>query len=145
MSQGGAEAASGGAARLPIRPGLFVEHGDAPPALVGSRDRETGQVFFPAEVMNPVTMREGTLERHAFDGAGRLVAWTVIRSATPKITAAPARPSVANGTIQMSQGGGRPAGSSDCGRMVAAGRRGATGNHPGRSRWRAIERNRICG
>lgn len=83
MNQGGAEAASGGAARLPIRPGLFVEHGDAPPALVGSRDRETGQVFFPAEVMNPVTMREGTLERHAFDGAGRLVAWTVIARGLP--------------------------------------------------------------
>lgn len=66
---------------VPIRPDLFVE--GSPPKLVGSRDRETGQVFFPAEAMNPVTMTEGTLERHEFDGGGRLVAWTVIGRGLP--------------------------------------------------------------
>lgn len=70
-------------ARTPIRPGLFVERGGAAPALVGSRDRETGQVFFPAEAMNPVTRREGTLEHHEFDGGGTLVAWTVIGRGLP--------------------------------------------------------------
>ncbi len=75
MSQGPAERAPGAAVRVPIRPDLFTGRPADPPALVGSRDRETGQVFFPAEAMNPVTMREGTLERHEFDGAGRLVAW----------------------------------------------------------------------
>lgn len=69
--------------RVPIRPGLFVERDDGPPALVGSRDRETGQVFFPAETMNPATMREGTLDRHEFDGGGTLVAWTVIGRGMP--------------------------------------------------------------
>jgi hypothetical protein len=67
--------------RVPIRPDLFVD-GD-PPRLVGSRDRSSGQVFFPAEVMNPVTMTEGTLERHEFDGAGTLVAWTVVARGLP--------------------------------------------------------------
>ncbi len=68
-------------ARLPIRPDLFVDAD--PPRLVGSRDRETGEVFFPAEVMNPRTMREGTLERHEFDGGGTLVAWTVVARGLP--------------------------------------------------------------
>jgi uncharacterized OB-fold protein len=67
--------------RLPIRPDLFVE-GEVP-RLVGSRDRLTGQVFFPAEVMNPVTMTEGTLERHEFAGDGTLVAWTVVGRGLP--------------------------------------------------------------
>lgn len=53
------------------------------PRLIGSRDRLTGQVFFPAEVMNPVTMTEGTLEPHAFEGSGTLVAWTVIGRGLP--------------------------------------------------------------
>ena len=66
---------------VPIRQDLFV--GGAEPRLVGSRDRRTGQVFFPAEAMNPVTMEEGTLERHEFDGSGRLVAWTVIGRGLP--------------------------------------------------------------
>jgi uncharacterized OB-fold protein len=68
-------------ASVPIRPDLYVA-GDSP-RLVGSRDRVTGQVFFPAETMNPVTMSEGTLERHEFDGAGTLVAWTVIGRGLP--------------------------------------------------------------
>ena len=66
---------------VPIRPDLFVDGSE--PRLVGSRDRQTGQVFFPAEAMNPVTMAEGTLERHEFDGSGRLVAWTVIGRGLP--------------------------------------------------------------
>lgn len=79
-----AAAATPAAVRTPIRPDLFVE-GDAqtPPRLVGSRDRITGQVFFPAEAMNPVTMREGTLQRHEFEGGGTLVAWTVIARGLP--------------------------------------------------------------
>lgn len=68
-------------ARVPIRDDLFVD-GD-PPRLVGSRDRVSGEVFFPAEAMNPTTMTEGTLERHEFDGAGTLVAWTVIARGLP--------------------------------------------------------------
>jgi uncharacterized OB-fold protein len=71
------------AARTPIRPDLFVEAAEGAPRLVGSRCRVTGQVFFPAEAMNPVTMEEGTLERHEFDGAGRLVAWTVVARGLP--------------------------------------------------------------
>jgi len=69
--------------RMPIRLDLFAERPGGAPVLVGSRDRETGQVFFPAELMNPVTMREGTLERHELDGAGTLVAWTVIARGAP--------------------------------------------------------------
>jgi len=69
------------AKRAPIRPDLFVD-GD-PPRLVGSRDRDSGEVFFPAEAMNPRTMTEGTLERHEFEGAGTLVAWTVVGRGMP--------------------------------------------------------------
>lgn len=68
-----------GVKRLPIREHLFIERAaDGRPRLIGSRCRETGEVFFPRETMNPVTMKEGTLEDHEFDGAGALVAWTVI-------------------------------------------------------------------
>lgn len=70
-------------ARRPIREGLFVEAPGAAPRLVGSRCRATGQVFFPAEAMNPVTMVEGTLEPYEFEGAGTLVAWTVIDRGLP--------------------------------------------------------------
>ena len=70
--------------RIPIRDKLFVETADdGKPRLIGSRCRETGQVFFPRETMNPVTMQEGTLEDHLFDGAGKLVAWTVIGRGLP--------------------------------------------------------------
>jgi uncharacterized OB-fold protein len=69
------------AKRVAIRPDLVVE-GD-PPLLVGSLDRVTGQVFFPAEAMNPVTMTEGTLDRHAFQGNGQLVAWSVVARGLP--------------------------------------------------------------
>jgi hypothetical protein len=82
LSEPGAAAApTNPPASVPIRPDLYVA--DDPPRLVGSRDRVTGQIFFPAEVMNPVTMTEGTLERHEFDGAGALVAWTVIGRGLP--------------------------------------------------------------
>jgi uncharacterized OB-fold protein len=66
---------------LAIRPDLFVEGPE--PRLIGSRDRHSGEVFFPAEVMNPKTMQEGTLERHEFDGGATLVAWTVIARGMP--------------------------------------------------------------
>lgn len=69
------------AKRTPIRPDLFVDVD--PPRLVGSRDRDSGEVFFPAEAMNPRTMTEGTLERHEFEGAGTLVAWTVVGRGMP--------------------------------------------------------------
>jgi uncharacterized protein len=72
----------GSAARVPIREGLFVE-ADGRAQLIGSRCRETGEVFFPREAMNPRTMVDGTLEDHAFDGAGRLVAWTVVARGMP--------------------------------------------------------------
>jgi uncharacterized OB-fold protein len=84
---------------LAIRPDLFVE-GDEP-RLVGSRDRETGDVFFPAEAMNPRTMQEGTLERHEFDGGGTLVAWTVIGRGMPGFDSP-----YALGTIQLDAGPG---------------------------------------
>lgn len=83
----------------PIRPDLFV--GGDQPRLVGTRDRETGEVFFPAEAMNPVTMREGTLERHEFDGGGTLVAWTVIGRGMPGFDSP-----YALGTIQLDAGPG---------------------------------------
>jgi uncharacterized OB-fold protein len=69
------------AKRVAIRPDIVVEGN--PPLLVGSRDRITGQVFFPAEAMNPVAMTEGTLDRHTFEGSGRLVAWTVVARGLP--------------------------------------------------------------
>lgn len=85
--------------RTAIRPDLFVE-GDEP-RLVGSRDRETGEVFFPAEAMNPTTMREGTLERHEFAGGGALVAWTVIGRGMPGFDSP-----YALGTIRLDAGPG---------------------------------------
>lgn len=70
--------------RTPIRSDLFVEGADGvAPHLIGSCCRESGQVFFPAETMNPVTMKEGTLQRHEFEGGGTLVAWTVIARGLP--------------------------------------------------------------
>jgi uncharacterized OB-fold protein len=82
-----------------IRPDLFVE-GDEP-RLIGSRDRHTGDVFFPAETMNPRTMQEDTLERHEFDGGGTLVAWTVIGRGMPGFDSP-----YALGTIQLDAGPG---------------------------------------
>jgi len=74
----------GAAKRVPIRDGLFIENADdGRPRLIGSKCNETGQVFFPRETMNPVTMKSGTLEDHQFDGAGTLIAWTVIGRGLP--------------------------------------------------------------
>ena len=82
---------------VPIRPDLFVEGPE--PCLIGSRDRDTGEVFFPAEAMNPKTMQEGTLERHEFDGSGTLVAWTVIGRGMPGFDSP-----YALGTVQLDAG-----------------------------------------
>jgi uncharacterized OB-fold protein len=71
------------AATRPIRPRLFTEAGDGPPRLLGSRDRETGQAFWPAEAMNPVTRRPGTLEPAELEGAGRIVSFTTVARGLP--------------------------------------------------------------
>jgi hypothetical protein len=92
--------AAEGVKRSPIRDRLFVEAAsDGRPRLIGSRCRETGQVFFPRETMNPVTMKEGTLEDHEFDGAGTLVAWTVIGRGLPGFDSP-----YAMGTLQLDAG-----------------------------------------
>ncbi|MCP5367484.1 MAG: Zn-ribbon domain-containing OB-fold protein [Hyphomicrobiales bacterium] len=71
-------------ARRPIRDGLFVDgDGSRPPRLLGSRCRETGEVFFPAERFNPTTRRAGTMEPVEIDGAGRIHACTVVRRGLP--------------------------------------------------------------
>ena len=68
----------------PLRDGLFVDGGSGrAPKLVGSRCRETGAVYFPAEVMNPDTRRTGTMEPVEIDGRGRLVSYTVVARGLP--------------------------------------------------------------
>lgn len=63
----------------PLRADLYAE--GSPPRLIGSRCRETGEVFFPQQTMNPITHRAGTMERAEIDGAGTLVNFTrVLRS-----------------------------------------------------------------
>lgn len=69
-----------GASR-PIREGLFLE--GPPPRLLGSRCRETGEVFYPAQVMNPTTCKAGTMEPAEIPGDGTLVNWSVISRAAP--------------------------------------------------------------
>lgn len=72
------------ARRVPIREGLFIESAaDGKPKLVGSRCRETAEVFFPREAMSPTLMRPGTLEDHAFDGSGHIVAFTTVQRGLP--------------------------------------------------------------
>lgn len=69
---------------VPLRAGLFVDGvGDRPPKLLGSRCRETGVVYFPAEIMNPDTRRTGTMEQVEIDGRGRLVSYTVVARGLP--------------------------------------------------------------
>jgi uncharacterized OB-fold protein len=71
----------------PVRPNLFIACGsDGRPKLVGSRCRETGQVFWPAEIMNPITHRFGTLEPAEIDGAGRIVSFTIVARGLPGFT-----------------------------------------------------------
>jgi uncharacterized OB-fold protein len=63
----------------PIRPNLFRAAGAGRgPLLLGSRCRETGTLFFPAEVMNPDTHRAGTMEPVEIEGAGRIYSVTKI-------------------------------------------------------------------
>jgi uncharacterized OB-fold protein len=67
-----------------VRPNLFIACGrDGRPKLLGSRCRETGQVFWPAEMMNPMTHRLGTLEPAEIDGAGRIVSFAVVARGLP--------------------------------------------------------------
>lgn len=82
MAENAAATQAGG--ERPIRPGLFVRAGaDGHPKLLGSRCRETGQLFWPAERMNPVTRKPGTLEPAELDGGGRLVSYTVVQRGLP--------------------------------------------------------------
>ncbi len=68
----------------PIRPNLFrVAGAGGRPLLLGSRCRETGTLFFPAEVMNPDTHRAGTMEPAEIDGAGRIYSVTKIARGLP--------------------------------------------------------------
>lgn len=59
-----------------LRDDLFVA--GPPPRLLGSRCRETGELFYPVQVMNPVTHRAGTMETCELEGAGRLLNFTRI-------------------------------------------------------------------
>jgi uncharacterized OB-fold protein len=71
-------------ATRPIRDGLFRDaEGGRAACLLGSRCRETGALFWPAERMNPVTRRPGTLEPAEIGGDGRLVSWTVVGRGLP--------------------------------------------------------------
>lgn len=63
-------------ATTPIRRGLFVE--SPRPMLLGSRCKETGKVYFPAQVMNPDTHKEGTMEPVQIDGSGVLYSFTKV-------------------------------------------------------------------
>jgi uncharacterized OB-fold protein len=65
----------------PIRENLFVD--GAPPRLLGSRCRETGETFYPAQVMNPTTSRAGTMEAVELPGEGTLVNFSVVARAAP--------------------------------------------------------------
>jgi hypothetical protein len=76
------ETAVGTPHRKPVRPNLFRDGPDGP-RLLGSRDRETGEVFWPAESVNPRTHRAGTMEPAEIEGAGRLVSWTVVARGLP--------------------------------------------------------------
>jgi uncharacterized OB-fold protein len=64
-----------------IAENLFVE--GPPPRLLGSRCRETGEAFYPVQIMNPVTRKTGTMEDCEFAGRGRLQNFTVINRGMP--------------------------------------------------------------
>ena len=65
----------------PVQENLFEE--GPPPRLLGSRCRETGQLFYPVQVMNPVTHREGTMEQVALPSTGVLLNFSRIARAAP--------------------------------------------------------------
>jgi uncharacterized OB-fold protein len=78
-----AEKSQSGATK-PVRANLFIERGnDGRPKLLGNRCRETGQLFWPAEIVNPVTRRAGTLEPAEIDGHGRIVSFTIVARGLP--------------------------------------------------------------
>lgn len=68
---------------VPIRQGTFVKEPDGNVWLVGSRDRDTGQFFWPPERVNPITRKTGTLEPARSPGDGRIVSWTIVRRGLP--------------------------------------------------------------
>jgi uncharacterized OB-fold protein len=69
---------------VPIRQGLFVKAGgDGRPKLAGSRCKETGAIFWPAERINPITRKAGTLEPVEIDGDGRIFSFTVVARGLP--------------------------------------------------------------
>ena len=65
----------------PIREGLFVE--GSPPRLLGSRCRETGELFYPAQIMNPTTSRAGTMEQVELPDRGILLNFSIVSRAAP--------------------------------------------------------------
>jgi len=71
--------------RLPIRPGLFIEHPDPSKgaSLIGCRCRECGNTFFPKEEICPVCIKEGTLDEILLDGKGKLVSFTRVLRPIP--------------------------------------------------------------
>lgn len=72
------------AATKPIRTDLFVASAaDGKPRLLGSRCRETGRIYFPAEVMNPDTHRVGTMEPVEILGSGHLISFTRVTRGLP--------------------------------------------------------------
>lgn len=77
-------AVSAGTRTKPIRANLFIEKGvDGRPKLLGSRCRQTATLFWPAEVMNPNTHVEGTMEPAEIDGHGRLISFTTVARGLP--------------------------------------------------------------
>lgn len=69
---------------IAIRDGIFKQGAAGEPArLLASKCRETGQVFWPPERINPVTGKAGTLERMEIAGDGRIHAFTVVTRGLP--------------------------------------------------------------
>ena len=68
-----------------IREGLFIRSSarDGKPKLLGSRCRETGDIFYPREAMSPSVRKPGTLEDIELEGVGRIIAFTIVRRALP--------------------------------------------------------------
>ena len=68
---------------VPVREGIFTRDSDGGDRLIGSRDRVTGQFFWPPERINPVTKEANTLEPAESKGDGRIVSWTIVRRGLP--------------------------------------------------------------